>query len=155
MQSRKKEKNEQKEVPTVNKGNVDASSYSGYLAEIEKSMGSGMTYNDTLEKKGKSLFGPLFLGVYPKDKIPGLISRQSCIFNLDTSGQKGSHWCAMYKQGSRRYVYDSFGRQVLGSGTSYTDPDAEQTDAEKNCGQRCIAWLLTVYLNGLSEALKV
>jgi len=149
-------RNQQRRVSPEDEKAVDADAeYNRQLTSIEQQMGSGITYDKDLTIKGKSLFGADFIGVFPRDKIPRMTSRQSCIFNLDTTGQPGSHWCAMYKQGSRTYVYDSYGRQVIGSGYSYTDPDAEQTNAEKNCGQRCLAWLKVVYSLGLKEALKI
>ena len=37
----------------------------------------------------------------------------------------------------------------------FTESDAEQTDIESNCGQRCIAFLICCHLYGIEEAMKI
>jgi len=132
------------------------SEYKHYLRKICLDLGTGVTKSNQLHNKGRELFGDLFRGVFAYNTIPPLISGQCLIFNLDTLGKPGSHWCAMYKSGRSTYYYDSFGRQVIkGLGYFESDPDIDQGMKESNCGQRCLAWLVCVYLLGLDKALLI
>lgn len=133
--------------------------YNRYVRLIEKEMRKrGTTYADDLEYMGFKLFGRKFKGVFARDKIPHikkLKNGDKLIFNLDKEGLPGSHWCAMVINDDKKYVYDSFGRKVLGDHVKYTELDKEQKIREKNCGQRCLAWLLVVKHYGIKNALKV
>lgn len=130
--------------------------YKFFLKKICSELGTGITNTKQLMNKGRDLFGDLFRGVYPSDMIPSLISGQCLIFNLDKRNQPGTHWCAMYKHGRSVYYYDSFGRKVLkGAGALSSDKDVEQKMTENNCGQRCLAWLICVYLLGIDKALLI
>jgi len=91
-----------------------------------------------LDGVGKHLFGDKFIGVFARDTMPKLEKGQYLIFNLDTSDKPGSHWVAL----TNDLVYDSFGRDMKHvTQTGQTDPDAEQSKTELNCGARCIAFL--------------
>jgi len=112
--------------------------YHKKLREERKRLGEGITYEDDLRNRGKTLFGSKFNGVYAADEPRPF--RGYNIINLDRSNEPGSHWVAE----ANSLIYDSFGRNGIlrGSGSSqYTDPDAEQKVSEDNCGQRCLAWL--------------
>ena len=80
-------------------------------------------------------------GIYAKDgPWKEKIGKGYMIVNLDSKGQPGSHWVAV----AGRLLYDSFGRKsILGesNGLQDVERDAEQRNAEDNCGQRCLAWL--------------
>ena len=126
--------------------------YKNKLKLVETFVGSNTTWLSDLERLGKRLFGVKFHGVYPSDKIPKLTkSRCYCILNTDKSGEPGSHWVALAKNGSKVLFYDSFGRKgkdimpticQSGNGTLIdTDTDKEQRVLETNCGARCLAWL--------------
>ena len=115
-----------------------------------------VTYLDQLDKIGRKLFGTKFYGVYPSDKIPKLnMVKRYCILNLDKSTESGSHWVALalLKDG-KTIFYDSFGRchtkiipslNLSGNGRIInSEKDKEQKIREQNCGQRCLAFLMTL-----------
>jgi hypothetical protein len=60
-----------------------------------KILGNTTTYDDTLTKVGKQLFGPKFRGVYSYDLLPPLTNGQSAIINVDKSTLPGSHWVSV------------------------------------------------------------
>lgn len=136
--------------------------YKKHTKDIEKDIGhKNSTYNTVLHAYGSKYFGKPFRGVYAINTIPKLKDNESCIFNLDRSDEKGSHWCAMYHL-NKNYVYDSFGRRVLHKqnmnkykNVVYTDDDKEQKESEYNCGQRCLAWLTLVYDKGIKAGLTI
>ena len=144
--------------------------YDAKLSEIEKSkklkLGKGVTTNYQLDESAESILPPgKFKGTFSSDKLPALKSTHSCILNLDNSSEPGSHWVAIYRSGNRLCCYDSFGRhakQILpdtkirkGLKIVDSDLDAEQSIEEKNCGQRCLAWLCMVYSHGITQAMKI
>ena len=123
--------------------------YHKKLKAEEKRLGEGLTYEDDLRNRGKTLFGAKFNGVYAADESRPFSGYS--IINLDNSNEPGSHWVAE----ANNLIYDSFGRDGILSGsgrTQYTDPDAEQEVQEDNCGQRCIAWLRVYHEMGEKAA---
>ena len=136
--------------------------YNKVLKYIENNKtGKKTTYSDQLEKICRELFTVKFKGVFPSDKIPKLSSLAPyCILNLDKSTESGSHWVALSKCTGGAMLYDSFGRddtviiknlRFSGNGkiVDVDRKDVEQKMKEKNCGARCIAWLLV--FNDLGE----
>ena len=112
-------------------------------------------YSHQLEEMGKKYVRG-FLGVFPLDKIPKHIGRppKSLIINTDTHYLKGKHWIAIsYEQGGIIYAFDPFGFfyptslisqlhsnpycKVIYNYTMYQKP------WEYNCGQRCLAFLIS------------
>jgi hypothetical protein len=135
--------------------------YNKYLKIVEKELGHNTTTTDVeLNRYCKAVFGKLFRGVYPLDKIPKLKNNESCIFNLDTSDMPGSHWVGAYKNGKKNIVYDSFGRTSKELNiplTKYIDTelDAEQHIKEKNCGQRVTAFIACCYTLPIQQVLTI
>ena len=126
--------------------------YNNYLKSMITLIGSNdVTYNTTLTKLGKQLFGPIFLGAVAHDKQPTTTAGRYAIVNLDTSGMSGSHWVAL----ADNIVYDSFGRLLDFDGYLETEKDAEQAISENNCGQRCLAWLCVFHTLGREAALTI
>jgi len=125
--------------------------YDKYLDDIESVIGNKSTYASTLEKAGKQLFGPDFLGVFAKDeKYPQ--NGEYAIVNTHRRDEPGEHWMAVGKG----MLYDSFGRRgMLGGGLQDTELDAEQNIVEENCGQRCLAWLCVLDNHGIDAALEI
>lgn len=107
------------------------------------------------------MFGSRFKGVFPSDKVPNLKQSESAIVNLDDSSQPGSHWIAIVKHDGHLLVYDSFGRsskriaKFLGANVVDAEHDAEQRDAEENCGQRSLSFLKVYYTKGAQAALSI
>ena len=69
------------------------------------------TYDSDLEYLAKVLKIPNFRHVHMRDEILGTPFTQECgIINLNTHTQSGSHWTCYFKDGHRRYYFDSFGQ---------------------------------------------
>lgn len=133
--------------------------YKQMLAYVQSNMGSDWTQNSQLDKMGHSLLST-YQGSFPYDVAPELQNEQSCIINLDKSGNKGIHWMALYKEDGTVYGYDSFGRRMnklmpLEQHVTNDTKDKEQKDSQNNCGQRAIAWLRCVEKYGIENALNI
>ena len=124
--------------------------YNLILKRVENTLGNSTTYLGQLDEFMKPRLSN-YRGTFPIDLIPNLKKNQSCIFNLDRSDQKGSHWCSMVRLPSNEYlVYDSFGRcskkltkdHLKHLKLNNTELDAEQTNNEKNCGARCCSFII-------------
>lgn len=100
------------------------------------------TAESELNKLGRQLFKKKFKGVFAGDD--NLPKEGMYIFNTASRASGGEHWLAH----AGGLVYDSFGRRKYGDLTG----DAEQEDAETNCGQRCLAWLMAYHLLGKDQA---
>lgn len=133
--------------------------YKAYVNALNSVYGKDETLSSQLITICRKFFNTNFKGVFPIDLIPykDLKNHDFLIFNLDKHNQPGSHWCAMYKFDNNIYVYDSFGRKVLKNNKQVinSELDAEQKKSEKNCGQRCIAWLLIAKKYGIKNAIKI
>ena len=134
--------------------------YNLFLKTIEKDIGNTTTTNHQLDEYCKSIFSNKFKGVFSIDTLPSMVDGECCIFNLDKSYERGSHWCGLYKSNGLYIVYDSFGRksQILGiplKNVKTTEEDAEQTILESNCGQRTVAMLCCCYTLPLKEVLTL
>jgi len=123
------------------------------LKRVESHMGkTGETTNSELDKCGREMLGSKYIGTYAHDIFPfsELTSGMMGICNTDTADGPGEHWVAVAmgkEQKNTLFIYDSFGRRSLldvpvGIEVDEADSDAEQEEAEENCGQRCLAWLL-------------
>ena len=137
--------------------------YKKTVKKIEKILGTdGITNSKQLTNVGRELFGKLYRGTFPVDKLPKLKHNESCIVNLDSSGQAGSHWCSVFKYKDEYLVYDSFGRKTTEILPSLkhlkhrdSDYDPNQQITEHNCGQRSSSWLYCCYLLGPENAMKI
>ena len=72
--------------------------------------------------------------------------------------QKGAHIHACAVISGRVHIYDSFARiiDVGVTNAQHSDlNDREQYIKEKNCGRRCIAWLLVCEQYGIKSAMKI
>ena len=128
--------------------------YNQLVSVIEKRLGKNTTTDNTeLHRVGSELFGARFKGVFASDGFPALSASQPyAIVNNKPAVTGGEHWVGIARvpRTGRLMVYDSFGRPhatLLGPGSlppgaTSTDPDAEQSVRETNCGQRSLAWLL-------------
>ena len=124
------------------------------------------TYGRDLKQFARRAFGTRFRGVFMRDEIPSNFNAQHPygIVNLDRSVEPGSHWIAVAYQGPRNLmIYDSFGkmhrppREIFQKypNSELTDPDAEQSLRETNCGARCLAWLMLVEIQGFKAAKRI
>lgn len=126
------------------------------VVEITKYLG-GNTDNKTLDEYGVHLLND-YVGTFASDRIPILQDGQCAIVNLDSTGQPGSHWVAIYHEG-KTHFYDSFGRQadtiISGDYIESPDFDAEQTMIEMNCGSYSMAWLYCFERFGKDYAMTI
>ena len=49
-----------------------------------------------------------FSGCFSRDEIILLDNNKSLIYNLQSSTEKGSHWCSITRRNNTIYVFDSF-----------------------------------------------
>lgn len=102
--------------------------------------------NIELMKKAKELKLKNFIGVFMRDELKNKVPvHQECgILNLNTSKEPGSHWVCWYKDGNKKYYFDSYGlvpplelvnylKQPIIRNTSQV-----QTFSQTNCGQFCL-----------------
>ena len=117
-----------------------------------------ITDSKQLTDLGKTIFGKTFLGAHARDAFPFTHMKpgDKGVINTHDTNMPGEHWVAVargVKHTAKVYVYDSFGRRHLikpshikplprGTRLVPVDDDKEQKDAENNCGQRCLAWLM-------------
>ena len=140
----------------LNKKNFIEKVYDEELEFIENKMNSNSTTNsEQLNNIGKEILGFKFNGVYSNDNVPVLTDSQPyAIVNTHSSKQAGEHWIAIVKvKGYNKCLfYDSYGRNYnkimplsffkKGFKIINTENDAEQGILEKNCGQRCLSFLV-------------
>lgn len=58
------------------------------------------------------VLGPVFQGVFPSDQLPTFpITTQlaAYIVNMDTTGQPGHHWLALWTRDQHCKLFDSYG----------------------------------------------
>ena len=127
--------------------------YEYTLAEIQKHMGTGITSDAEISDYCRFLQD--FRGTHAWDKIPKLKNMESCIINLDTSNQPGSHWVAIYKLKNKMYMFDSFDRKISSFKKVEIDKAVTQKPKELDCGQRSIAFLTLIESIGLTDTLKL
>ena len=111
---------------------------------IESVLGNGITNGDQLAELASKLFGKQFRGVYGDyDVFPKLGLNEFVIINR----RDGQHWITTANVGGKIYTYDSFNRPEYLGGFTSGDEDGkpDQLPYQTNCGQNCLAWLITVF----------
>ena len=69
------------------------------------------TFNSDLMHLANTLKIPSFRHVKMRDEIYGKPHNRECgIINLERHTQQGSHWTCYFKDGNRRYYFDSYGQ---------------------------------------------
>lgn len=102
---------------------------------------------------GHELFGERYHGTYSSDELPKLTAKKPyAITNVDTSSMRGSHWCSIFRDPSKKkyLIFDSFGRTtkslIPSAYKKYkpvdADHDSNQKDSQNDCGSRSIAFLM-------------
>ena len=124
---------------------------------------SGETNNIELERLGKTLFSDLFLGVFSAEKFPKYIRNNELfiINNKSSRAKEGQHWVAFIKSSknkdhtSRLYGYDSFNRDIHKLSPHFrhrrfinANSNRDESFFELNCGERCMAFLISFYKHG-------
>ena len=92
--------------------------------------------------------GPMFLGVFPRDKL-SLFGDGALVINTDPSTKPGEHWIAVFiKNGSAEY-FDSYGSDPPKWLKKYwknvmwtSNPVPLQSPLSAVCGQYCVYYLL-------------
>ena len=70
----------------------------------------GTMFDDDILFYATKLKIPYFIGVKMRDELIGPPQKRECgVLNLNTHLQKGSHWICWFKNGMKRYYFDSFG----------------------------------------------
>ena len=85
-----------------------------------------------------------------RDTLPEKCLEKECgIINLDTSDNKGNHWCCYYKDGNNKFYFSSFGddppqeiRDYLGENIMCSTFQIQEFN-EECCGEYAI---LILYL---------
>ena len=89
----------------------------------------------------------VFLGVYPRDKIPNPTAETNClIVNTAKEGTPGEHWVAMYKDGRKYEFFDSYGRKAfanefIGNNLYTYNATLLQSPVSAVCGEYCLYYL--------------
>jgi len=130
-------------MPTKEQKQLNAK-YLSNLKLVERILGTGITTGKQLNDLAINVFGRSFKGIYGStDKLPKLRESQCILVNAPGNNE---HWVGACVKNGVMYEYDSFNRDVLGRG--YVDGDfddrADQRLQESNCGQRTIAYLVTM-----------
>ena len=88
---------------------------------------------------------PNFRGVCMRDNLPKEPRTKECgILNLDASTGGGTHWTAWYKNGKKKYYFDSSGLQPSTEMVSYLKPgiryntERVQPRDQVFCGHLCL-----------------
>lgn len=86
---------------------------------------------DDIERKLRAVFrlakhqarGITFLGVFPKDRLPGRVPPNPCllIINTDDHDKPGEHWISIYFNPNKQHAeyFDSFGETPLAELQTY------------------------------------
>lgn len=121
-------------------------------------MGNETTDSEQLDAFGKSQI-PSYIGTFAFDVLPKLLNGQSAIINQDSSQGSGIHWVAVHQKGGKLYGFDSFNRKInrfvpirqrIDDGA--VNKNVKQRMKETDCGQRSLAWLMTVAEIGIDKA---
>jgi hypothetical protein len=165
---RKITKNSTNEKSILSKKNI-LEKYEKIFNDIVNILGNDVTYNNQLEDLAKKtiLNDHNFLGIFPQDFNNCILNdyKKCClIFNTSPLNKSGEHWCGLWKENEKIYIFDSFGRNPqklvpilhnnLG-GNIYYDDDKNQKNNEANCGQRTLAWLICCVKYGIKNAIKI
>jgi hypothetical protein len=146
--------------------------YKKVLKILRYRYGNGVKTDDELTQIGVHHFGPVYIGTFAYDEYANMLKKLPAygfaIVNTDTSNGPGVHWVAIHNHNNKYYIYDSFGRHTKNilnglykhikrcNGTIIDSKyDAEQADYQKDCGIRCISWLLIIKCLGVKQASKI
>lgn len=93
-----------------------------------------------------------FDGCIMSDEGKKIKNNKFYIVNLNNSYQKGSHWCALYKDKNKSYYFDSYGfypdKEIEPYITPYEYNKYQiQSLYSSSCGYFCIAFVLYMSLN--------
>lgn len=140
--------------------------------------GADETYQHKLTSVGKQIFKKNYIGTFPWDQVlyhlialrqKADLALKFMIINTEDQTKPGMHWLALcLKDNHKLFLYDTFGRKannivsdfcIWASQADFTireaKHDAEQSDRESSCGQRCMAWLCVCQQFSPEQALKI
>ena len=132
--------------------------YNANLNYVRSVLGNKTTDSEQLNVFGKDEI-PMYIGAFPFDMLPKLENGQSAIINQDSSRGGGIHWVAVHQSGGKLYGFDSFNRKInrfvpirrrIDDGA--VQKSVKQKMRETDCGQRSLAWLMTVDDIGITKA---
>jgi len=125
--------------------------YRRFVQEIADYVGhDGITERAELNRAAKHYLGDLYQGAFSVTEAREITLTRDKPYMILNTGEvgRGEHWQAAVYQPNGDILYDS-----LGGGD--TDPDAEQSVSEDNCGQRSLAFLRVVDALGLDAAMDI
>lgn len=100
--------------------------------------------------------GVVFLGVYPKDKVPRPTAYPACfVANTDPVTKPGEHWVAFYCMSPNYFeFFDSYGQSPSAYGFPHRTPHYNrkliQSLTSSVCGQYCLFY---IYFRSVGYAL--
>jgi len=104
--------------------------------------------NIELEFAIKKIKIPNFRGVFSRNDLPDKPRKKECgILNLDDLMGNGTHWVAWYKNGNKKYYFDSFRLHPPLEIMKYLKPpifyntERVQEFGTIICGHLCLYWL--------------
>lgn len=107
---------------------------------------------------------PLFLGVFPADKLPIFFPLKNWIFiaNTDPSGKPGKHWVAFGHKWNKDFFFDSYGKKPSYYQTIWARFDAWERDERDLqqlisdvCGDWCLYWCMAFVRVPTEHKLKI
>ena len=97
--------------------------------------------------------GNFYVGTFMADQIQTLKDNQCAIINTDSSRKQGTHWVAIKRIGIKTYFFDSYNRPHKSLSTYFKNKrwvDIQhshnfESSFGRDCGQLCLAFLLTEF----------
>ena len=128
------------------KRNLNAK-YKLNLKLVEKVIGSGITNGGQLDGLARYLFKKSYKGIYLKrDKLPLL--RHHGDFAI-LNEPENIHWIAIFNLNGKLYEFDSYARDMLGSGfrdfNKNNDAIDDQGISQENCGARVVSMMVSLF----------
>ena len=122
-----------------------------YARGVEHGMRNTSTTSTTeLQDYGRLHFSPLqFRGVFPANQTPEKSKRHRSFYIQNTSAEAGAnaHWLAIAcEPGEPDLLFDTFARPPTATWLPHlrhmetTDPDVNQQQHSRRCGQLCMAF---------------
>ena len=127
--------------------------YRRFVYEVASRMGhDGPTERREIEDTARHYLKAKFHGAFSKTEARNVRLTRAKPYMVVNTGEvgRGEHWQAAVYHRDGDILYDS-----LGGEATDTDPDAEQTALQDDCGQRSLAFLRVAEELGLEAAMDI